>query len=149
MARLKGAIEYNGWRTSFEPKPVAGDIKRDSFVIWKRICYRNSFQPTLIGSFVPDGKGTIVYGEFGIHPTVRTMWIVLLFVAGCFGLLSFAGMVLAGPPSMKWLAVPSILFIFPFGLGMRHLSKLLSWGEDVFLREFITHVLQTEETNPR
>src|SRR5438034_1151738 len=56
-------------------KPMLGKFRDATFRLQKRRCYRNSFAPFFFGRFVVSAGGTVIEGDFRMHPFVRVFMI--------------------------------------------------------------------------
>ena len=85
MERLAAAIDSNRsfrdrWNAALKnlgapAKPFIGSINGDRFKAWRRIGYRNSFLPVVVGEIESRGMGTTVRIHMRLH------WFVVAFLA--------------------------------------------------------------------
>ena len=92
---LSARVEPPNWRRlKRRPPSFEGEVKDDSFRIWRVITYgRNSFRPLIRGRVFATAGGSIVEGTMSLHPVVlgflifwftmlvlfsRGLWVVML-----------------------------------------------------------------------
>ena len=111
-ARLASSVDAErlgfSWSGYAGSRPILGKLRDSSFRLQKRRYYRNSFAPFFFGRFVASDDGTLIEGEFRMHPFVRVfmiVWFSLLAVPSVIMLISvFAGQadIQDGPLASGW-----------------------------------------------
>ncbi|NJD06063.1 MAG: hypothetical protein FIA97_06145 [Methylococcaceae bacterium] len=134
--------------------PVIGEVTESTLRLRKRIGYRNSFQTLLTATLRPGAEGTVVSGDLGIHPVIRTfmfVWFAIVIVTGAPAYLGLFGPVICGPAMVEenaWigLLIPPAMLVF--GLVAVTLGRRLARQEAAFLMEFLIRNLDARERNP-
>lgn len=157
-ARLAPLIDHEGTvglalKGMFGSKPVIGEATASSLRLRKRLGYRNSFQTHLTATLQPTGTGTLITGEFGMHPLVKGFMTVGL------GVLAIAAVPFAIYSGVSFLRSPGDdatkhLFgvlvpvaMLAFGFGLVRFGRYLARNEARFLTDFLIQAL--EARNPK
>jgi hypothetical protein len=153
VVRLSGAIDsermaYVSLAGLFGSKPVAGYVTESSLRLRRRIYYRNSFQTFLTATLRPDGSGTSISGELGIHPAARWFMMIwfgfvgvvggVMVVASLFGTLRTDG--------SPWVGAAVLPGMLGFGIAIVQLGRWLARKEGTFLIDFLVQTLEAHET---
>ena len=119
---------------SSSTNPFYGKVADNDFRIYRKISYGNSFLPIIKGKIVPDGSGTLVKVNMGLHPIIRifmTFWLsgVALFFAAVHISAAFSGETL----DIMFTLIPPVMFILgvalmsiPFYIEAKIAKRLLS-----------------------
>jgi len=123
-------------------KPILGKIRGDTFRLQKRISYRNDCRPFFYGRFVPTEGGSLIEGEFRMHPCAKwfmVFWFsflaLLLVVAlgnlatGQAALRETTGFI-AGVLGMMVFGV--LLVKFSWWLCRRHAGIIVAFLKETF-----------------
>ena len=126
---------------------VLGRIRGMSFRLQKRRYYRNSFAPFFYGQFASADGGTIITGEFKMHPFVRVFmafWFSFLavFVLAAL-LLPSRGQPEAAGGRAFMLLVAGVLAAF--GVGLTKFGQWLGYGEQQAITAFLKKTLETND----
>src|SRR5882672_3711769 len=103
-ARLASSVDAEklgfSWSGYAGSRPILGKLRDSSFRLQKRRYYRNSFAPFFFGRFVASDDGTLIEGEFRMHPFVRIFMIVWFSFLGVSSVIMLIS-VLAGQADVQ------------------------------------------------
>ena len=132
-----------------------GRVSDTSFWLQKRIDYRSSFQTVLRANLsAAEGGGTLIVGEFAMHPFVRVFmgcWFAFIGVFGGLASLGSIAQMLAGtsrPQSQTWAFILVPPFLLAFGVGLLRLGRTLAQKEARFVTAFLVRILDIDATLP-
>lgn len=136
------AFSFSGYAGSRE---ILGKIHEMSFRLQKRRYYRNSFAPFFYGRFKPANDGTVIEGEFKMHPFVRsfmTFWFSFLavFVVAALVLPSRGQPEATGGRILMLLAAGVFA---AFGIGLVKFGQWLGLSERQTIANFLKKTLET------
>jgi hypothetical protein len=151
-ARLASAVDPVRWGFSLSgyagAKPILGKLRDTTFRLQMRPCYRNSFAPLFFGHFVASAEGTVVEGDFRMHPFVRVFmifWFSFLVV--------FAAIALVVPsrdqPEAPWGRAALLIVaagMGAFGVGLVKFGGWLGRTEKEVIVGFLKSTLEANET---
>ena len=124
---------------------VTGSVTETSFRLRKRIYYRNSFQASLSGEMIDDGRGTRLRCTVGLHPFVRVflfVWIGIVIIAACAMIMQL----LSGAiPARRWPQAMIPLFMLCGGVALLKVGQFLSRDEADFLVDFLRKRLDARD----
>jgi hypothetical protein len=93
-ARLASATDLSGlslsWNSTADAPPVLGDFRGASFRLHTSRYYTNSFAPFFYGKLLPSDNGTLIQGEFKMHPFAR---LLTLFWFSFIGIFAAGGLI--------------------------------------------------------
>ena len=147
-ARLREAVDrwdfgpFFLWATGSHP--VVGRVSEESFCLWKRISYNNSFQPRLRGTISADGIGTLISGKLAMNLLVRigvSLWLGFIAVVGSVLIL---GALLA---QNGWRDAIILSAVFAFGWCIVRFSRWLARDDADFLTRFLIETLHAKMTS--
>ena len=79
-ARLAAGVDVErlafSWSGHAGSRPILGKFSESGFRLQKRRYYRNEFAPFFYGRFVSADRGTLIEGEFRMHPFARAFMIL-------------------------------------------------------------------------
>lgn len=149
-ARLASSVDAErlgfSWSGYAGSRPILGKLRDSSFRLQKRRYYRNSFAPFFFGRFVASDDGTLIEGEFRMHPFVRVfmiVWFSLLGVPSVIMLISvFAGQadIQDGP-----LALVLPAGMVAFGVALVKFGRWLGRSEETAIVAFLKSTLETTD----
>jgi hypothetical protein len=128
-------------------KSVAGQVALDSLKLRKRINYRNSFQTFLIATMKPHEKGTLIQGDFVLHPLVRAFGVFwfggVVIIGGCMLILTIFSYVFGFPhhDDHAWLMLIGPPAMLLFDVLLLKVGRYSAKGEAQFLSEFLIELL--------
>jgi len=116
-ARLASGVDVErlafSWSGHAGSRPILGKFSENGFRLQKRRYYRNEFAPFFYGRFVSADPGTLIDGEFRMHPFTRafmTFWFSFLALYLAVVLIQLA----MGRPGIQ--EDRGLLLAFPFGM---------------------------------
>ena len=142
-SRLESAVDAErfgfSWSGYAGSREILGKIREMSFRLQKRRSYRNSFAPFFYGQFTPADGGTIIEGEFKMHPFVRafmTFWFSFLaiFVVAALALPSRGQPEAAGARILMLLTAG---LLAAFGVGLVKFGQWLGGSEQQTITTFL------------
>jgi hypothetical protein len=152
QARLSNAVDpvrLGFTRSGFSgDKPILGTFANSYFRLQARRYYRNSFAPFFYGRFLPDERGTLIQGQFRLHPCAR------LFMIFWFGFIAFFIIFAVRAPG-RFDAARVVFFVLgpltmaAFGYGLLKFSWWLARDEKKDIIAVLKKTLQATETTPR
>ena len=138
-------------------KPVRGKITSADFLLRKRIFGRNSFQTFVEGTIQPATNGTIVAGQFSLHPAVKPLfkvWVCSLVFIGfpvCVILLKDLA-----SGAVHWSNLWEVdrtfagaLFMLCWPFLIYVLGRAFARGDEEYLRRFLLETLEAREESTR
>jgi hypothetical protein len=118
-ARLATAIDVErfafSWSGYAGSKDILGKIRDTSFRLQKRRYYRNSFAPFFFGRFVVSDGGTLIEGDFKMHPAVK-VFLVIWFSFLAFFVLMTVTLTATGRAHMD--DDRGLALVIPFGMAI-------------------------------
>jgi hypothetical protein len=150
--RLRGEIDIEhprlfSWTGLFGSKPIVGRVTESELRLRQRRVGRNSFQRVFVGRIETDNGGSIIAGEFGIDPVVRslmTIWFWGVLIIGGTLFLAALGSTLSGSRAFgdgTWmgLIIPAILIVW--GLILPRMGQRMAKEEPKFITDFLARTL--------
>lgn len=139
----RGGLMLPSWKIVFGSKRLIGQLSDTKLQLRKRIGYRNSSQTILNGTMRAQDGGTMISGEFGLHPVVRIfpfVWCVLLLSA-------LAGFVILAPKKegSDWALVMAPVLLMVLGMAVVWIGKYFARDEARFITATLTEALQRRE----
>ncbi len=140
-------IEHLGWTMSgyAGSKDILAKVSDNGFRLQKRRTHRNSFAPFFFGHFKPVDGGTLIEGEFKLHPATRVfgaVWFSLL-------LLFAIGVLMVTPdaktPSARMPLLGVAALMGAFGVCLLMFGQRLARGEQGVILEFLKHSFEASE----
>lgn len=122
---------------AFGSKPLIGKVSDTSLQIRKRISGRNSFQPIFSASMQPNGKGTKISGNFGLHPFSRVFMIGFLGITGLMTLIAVPGFI----ADRDWVGLMPV-GMFGFGIVLVWVGRMMSRHEVFFVEQTLVQSLE-------
>jgi len=135
----------------FGSHPVAGRVDGFSLSLRKRIGYRNSFQSHLTATMRAEGSGTLVSGEFAMHPFVRvfmTIWFSgVILIGGTMFIVATGAFLFGSPPrgNNAWVGIFVPPVMVAFGFALVRFGRYLARDEARFITEFLVRVLNAND----
>ena len=130
-------------------RPIIGKLYDSTFRLQKRRYYRNSFAPFFFGRFVASNEGTLIEGEFRMHPFVKvfmTVWFSFLVVIFAILLISvFAGRTEFQSNRVVGLLSPAGMAIF--GVLLVKFGKWLGRNEETAILAFLKSTLEADDAD--
>jgi hypothetical protein len=149
--RLASAVDPERWaftRSGYAgAKPILGKLLDTTFRLQVRRGYRNSFAPFFFGRFVASASGTIVEGDFRMHPFVKGFmffWFSFLAVFAAIALVLPS----RGQPEAPWGRAALLIgaaVMGAFGVGLVKFGGLLGHGEEEAIVAFLKSTLEANE----
>lgn len=139
----RGGLVLPSWEVVFGSKCLIGQLSDTKLQLRKRIGYRNSSQSILNGTIRAQDGGTMISGEFGLHPEVRIfpfVWCILLLSA-------LAGFVILDPrkEGSDGALVMAPLLLMVLGMAVVWFGKYLARDEARFITETLQQALERRE----
>jgi hypothetical protein len=150
-ARLVSAVDAERFGLSFSgyggSKPILGKIGDNSFRLQKRRYYRNSFAPFFFGRFVPSDTGTVIEGEFRMHPFINGFMIFWFsFLAFLFVTMLASSITGQGFVEGSRFLVPVIpVGLALFGIVFLKVGRWLGKGEEKDIIAFLKSTLEAND----
>jgi len=151
VRRMKELVAFSIFGFAVK-KPFVGRVSEKSFLITKKVRYRNSFKPWLRGKLAPLGSGTEIEANIGMHPFAKVflcLWFGAFAVIGsgfvCVSLYQIVGEEDWGVEQAKFLIIP--LGMAAFGVALVKLGRYLAGGEPVELKSFLCKTLDAKEVD--
>jgi len=137
------------WSGYAGKKEILGRIREASFRLQKRRYYRNSFAPFFYGQFAPADSGTLITGEFRMHPFVRVFmafWFSFLavFVITALVLPSRGQQESAGGRAFILLIAGAFAV---FGVGLMKFGQWLGNSKQNAIAAFLKKTLETDDAH--
>jgi hypothetical protein len=128
-------------------RPILGTIGQDTFKLQKRQFYRNSFAPQFYGHLRPWEHGTILEGEFKMHPSVRVFMLVWFSFLALFIIIALVSLTVSPKgvhdSSGGLLVIPIGLEVF--GVALVIFGQRLARGEQGEIEAFLRSTLEATE----
>lgn len=141
----KLAFSWSGYAGS---KPILARLSDTSFRLQARRYYHKP-GPYFFGEFLPSKGGTIIEGEFGMHPNARAFmffWFSFLALGMAFTLIRFLQGELYPQTDMKiQLLVP--IGMMAFGFALIKFSRWLGRGEERDIVGFLKTTLEANDAD--
>jgi hypothetical protein len=135
------------WSGYAGSRPILGKLRDTTFRLQKRRYYRNSFAPFFFGRFVASNDGTLIEGEFRMHPFVRVfmiVWFSFLGVPSVIMLISvFAGQADVQGSPILGLVIPAGMAVF--GVALVKFGRWLGRSEETAIVAFLKSTLETND----
>lgn len=137
----------------FGSKPVIGRVTETSLRLRKRIGYQNSFQSFLVATLRGEAGGTVISGEFAMHPFVNAfmfVWFGGVILIGGTGFLAAVGTIFFVSGSQRqtaWMGVVIPPLMLAFGFGLVRFGRYLARDEARFLTDFLAQTLDAKAQN--
>ncbi len=137
----------------FGSHPVAGHVDVSSLKLRKRIRHNNSFQSYLTATMRPEGSGTVISGDFAMHPFVwvfLAIWFTGVTLIGGAVFIVTVGAYISGSPlrgDKAWMGVVSPLVVIGFGLALVRFGRFLARNEVRFIKDFLMQALNASDRN--
>lgn len=149
-SRLESAVDAERFAFPWSytgSRAILGKIRQTSFRLQVRRSYQNSFAPFFYGEFKPVNNGTLVEGEFKMHPSTRVFirfWFLFLL------LFTIAALILPsrGQPESATGRVSMLLvaaFLGAFGIGLVKVGQRFAHGEQQTLTAFLKRTLEASD----
>jgi hypothetical protein len=150
-SRLESAVDAGGFAFSLSgyagSKEILGKIHERNFRLQKRRSYQNSFAPFFYGKFTPSDGGTLIKGEFRLHPFVRAFmafwfsFLTIFVIAALF--LPSGGQPEAAGGRIFMLLTAGLLAVF--GIGLVKLGQWLGDSERQTITIFLKRMLEADD----
>jgi hypothetical protein len=131
-------------------KPIIGRFREETFRLQKRRSYRNSFAPLFYGRYTPCGGGTLIEGQFKIHPLTRAFMFYWFGFLSVFALLTTI-LPSKGDPEVPWGRAIFLLgevAMAAFGIGLLKFCRWLARNEPAEILELLQNTLEAHEVTP-
>lgn len=99
-----------------------GTVKPNTFRLTRRIKGRNTYNPWLLGEFIPEGNGTRISVIYTLHP------VALIFMLGMIGWIEYLALRANDPfwiPLAIFAAFHALMYFIGFVPDLRRSDKLL------------------------
>jgi hypothetical protein len=132
---------YGGSRT------ILGKLRDTGFRFQKRRYYHNSFAPFFFGRFVASDSGTLIEGEFRMHPFVKVFMIAWFSFLAVSTVIVFVSVIagradVQGNPALG-LGIPAGMAAF--GVALVKFGRWLSRGEERAIVAFLKSTLEAND----
>jgi hypothetical protein len=148
--RLGSGTDLGGMALSWEsatPGTVLGEFRGRVFRLHTKKYYSNSFTPFFYGKLAEVDGGTVVEGEFRLHPFVRLFllfWLAFLLLFGASAIIVPAPQHPVSDIPRGWfyagLALLAIL-----GVAFVQLGQWLARGEREVIHSFLKNTLEADD----
>ena len=131
----------------FGNKPFLGRVTETSLHLRKRIAYRNSFQSMFSGTMRPSNGGTVITGDFAMHPFVivfMAVWFCgVLGIGGTLAIATIAHLFSGAEPrgDHDWLGIVAPVGMAIFGVALVAVGRYIARQEAQFITDFLTRTL--------
>jgi len=150
-ARLASSVDAErlgfSWSGYAGSRPILGKLRGATFRLQKRRYYRNSFAPFFFGRFVAADGGTLIEGEFRMHPFVKVfmvVWFSFLSVFSVIVLISvFARQADVQGSPVLGLVIPAGMAAF--GIALVKFGRWLGRSEETAIVAFLKNTLETND----
>ena len=151
-ARLASSVDAErlgfSWSGYAGSRPILGRLRDTSFRLQKRRYYRNSFAPFFFGRFVASDGGTLIEGEFRMHPFVKVFMIVWFSFLGVFSVTIVLTVAFAKPADVQGSSVLGLMIpagMAAFGVALVKFGRWLGRSEETAIVAFLTSTLETND----
>jgi hypothetical protein len=150
--RLRAEIDIEhsrlfSWTGLFGSKLVVGSVTESELRLRQRRVGRNSFQRVFVGRIDTDNGGSIIAGEFGIDPAVRTfmtIWFWGVLIIGGTLFLAALGSILSGSRAFgdgTWMGLIIPATLVGWGLILPRMGQRMAKEEPKFITDFLARTL--------
>jgi len=149
--RISAAIdpERSSFFSRVGSRPIVGRVDSSSIRLRKRINYGNSFQTFLTATVRAHDAGTVIQGEFAMHPLTRIFMPVwfggVLFVGGASYMISVFSKVTHPSPHQEasWPLLLISAGMLVCGYLVLQFGRYLARYEAAFITEFLRSTLDS------
>jgi hypothetical protein len=140
----KRSLSWSGYKGS---RPILGKIYGDQFRLRKRIYYRNDLQPFFYGQFVPSENGTLIDGNFRMHPFTKWFMIYWFAFLAFFLVVDALAPLIFGPANVNDSIVIALfsLVMMCFGIFIMVFSTWLCRGHKKVIVDLLMQSLEARE----
>jgi len=148
--RLGSGTDLGGMALSWDaavPGEVVGEFRGPAFRLHTKKYYSNSFTPFFYGKLTEADGGTVLEGDFRLHPFIR---LFLLFWISF--LLIFAASAIIVPPQPhpasglnRGLFYMGLALLTVLGIGFVQFGRWLARGEREVIHSFLKSTLEAED----
>jgi len=148
--RLGSGTDLGGMSLSWDaaaPGTVVGEFRGPAFRLHTKKYYNNSFSPFFYGKLAQVDGGTILEGDFRLHPFIRLFllfWIAFLLLFAASALIVPAPAHPASGISRGWFYA-GLAGLAVLGVGFVELGRWLARGEREVIRSFLKSTLQADD----
>jgi hypothetical protein len=140
-------IERMAWTMSgfAGSKEILAKVSQQGFRLQKRRTNRNAFAPFFFGHFTAVEGGTLIEGDFNLHPATRSfgaIWFsfLLLFAVGVLVVAPEARTTSGVLPLLGFAALMGV-----FGVCLLTFGRRLAQGEQGVILAFLKHTFEVGE----
>jgi len=150
-ARLTAGVDEErlafSWSGHAGSKPILGKLGETGFRLQKRRYYRNEYAPFFYGRFVSSDRGTLIEGEFRLHPFVRAFMIFWFSFLALFTALVLVQSATGRPgvqaDTGRLLGIA--LFLGVFGVALVKFGRWLGRGEERAIVAFLKTTFEASD----
>ena len=149
-AKLGAATDLRGMALSWDsagPGPVVGEFHGSVFRLHTKNYYSNSFSPFLYGKLLAADGGTILEGDFRLHPFIRLFllfWLAFLVIFGASAFIVPAPQHPAGSIPRFWFYA-GLALLAVVGIAFVQIGRWLARGEREVIHSFLKSTLEANE----
>jgi hypothetical protein len=125
---------------------VTGSISKTSFRLRKRIYYRNSFQASLSGQLIDEGRGTRLHCKVGLHPFVTAFLFVWIggVTIGCGAMI--VALLSGSIPAQQSMAAAVPFLMLAGGIALLKVGQFAARDEANFLVDYLRKTLEARDS---
>jgi hypothetical protein len=127
---------------------ILGKLRDTTFRLQKRRYYRNSFAPFFFGRLVASDGGTLIEGEFRMHPFVRVFMTVWFSFLGLFSLTMLITVIAGRAEAQRTAALGLVIpaGMAAFGVALIKFGRWLGRNEETAIIAFLKSTLETNDS---
>jgi hypothetical protein len=148
--RLGSGTDLGGMALSWDaasPGAVVGEFRGPKFRLHTKKYYSNSFTPFFYGKLTEADGGTVLEGDFRLHPFIKLFllfWIAFLLLFGASAIIVPAQVHPASGISRGWFYA-GLALLAVLGVGIVQLGSWLARGEREVIHSFLKSTLEADD----
>ena len=148
--RLGSGTDLGGMALSWDaqaPGAVVGEFRDPVFRLHTKKYYSNSFTPFFYGKLTEVEGGTVLEGEFRLHPFIRLFLLFWLSFLVLFGLSA----IIVPPPQHpdsglnRCMFYTGLALLTVLGIGFVQFGRWMARGEREVIHSFLKNTLEAED----
>jgi hypothetical protein len=149
-SRLGSNTDLGGMALSWDsatPGSVLGEFRGPVFRLHTKKYYSNSFTPFFYGKLAEVDGGTVVEGEFRLHPFIRLFllfWLAFLLLFGASAIIVPAPQHPVSDIPRGWFYA-GIALLAVVGVAFVQLGRWLARGEREVIHSFLKSTLEADD----
>jgi len=148
--RLGSGTDLGGMALSWgaaTPSAVVGEFRGSAFRLHTKRYYGNSFTPFFYGKLAEVDGGTVVEGDFRLHPFIKLFllfWLAFLLIFAASAIIIPAPQHPASNISRGWFYAGLALLVV-LGVALVQLGRWLARGEQEVIHSFLKSTLEADD----